>query len=139
MPIFARHTERPSSNSARVMAYSRPRAVQGEDVDDRVAVRGAVVGVDVGLRAGGGRRFAAADCQVRRNDGRLRPAAAQRLLQRRSDLGQPLRRRLAGKIRIVDPEAVQHQPVGQGVDLGRADLQALAGQGPGQLVEDAAA
>ena len=37
----------------------------------------------------------------------------------------------------MDPEAVQDQPLGQRMDLGRADLQALAGQGPGQLVEDA--
>ena len=74
---------------------------------------------------------------MRRKDGACAAFQAQRLLDGLVDRANPIGRRLAGVIGIVDPEAVQHQPVGQRMDLGRTNLQALAGQGPGQLVEDA--
>ncbi len=47
----------------------------------------------------------------------------------------PLGRRPVGIIGIDHVEPVEHQSVGQGVDLGRQDLQALAGQCAGQFVE----
>ena len=107
-------------------------------VDDREAAGGAVVGVDLGARSGAGERAAAAHLPRAAEGGPLgRRIAAATATSERLTAGQPVRRRLAGEIRIVDPEAVQHQPVGQRVDLRRADLQAVAGQRPGELVENA--
>ena len=53
------------------------------------------------------------------------------------NLLEPFRRRLARIVGVVDPEAVEHQAVGQGVNLGREDFQAVAADGPGELVENA--
>ena len=61
---------------------------------------------------------------------RLAAAARQSLDQRSFDLFEPLRRRLARIIGIVDPKPVEHQSVGQRVNLCRADLQADAAQAP---------
>ena len=79
----------------------------------------------------------AADLPAAAERGRLVAGRVQRGDQRAVDLFQPVARRFAGKIGVVDPEAVQHQPVGQRVDLRRADFQPVAAQRPGELVEDA--
>ncbi len=68
-----------------------------------------------------------------------RPLGA-RLTQRRrqspADPLQTLRRRATGVVRVEHPKTVDHQLFGQRVDLGRQDVQPLAAERAGQLVED---
>ena len=106
----------------------QPGAVVGEDIEDRVRFGSAVVGIYPGLHAGDFYRTVSAHVPGAAEGGRLAAGRFQRLDQRMLNLLDAVGGRLAGKIGIVDPKAVEHQSIGQGVNLRRADRQPMTAQ-----------